>query len=95
MSGHTSFVYSLATLATAGELVSSGEDRSVRVWQGDALIQTLTIPAISIWSVGTLQDGDVVCGSSDHQVRVFTRQNERIADQEELDVSSWPKFMPI
>jgi phospholipase A-2-activating protein len=91
MSGHTSFVYSLATLATASELVSSGEDRSVRVWQGDALIQTLTIPAISIWSVGTLQDG----GSSDHQVRVFTRQKERIADQEELDVSHCPNLVLI
>lgn len=87
LSGHTSFVYSLATVANANELISSGEDRSVRVWQGDALKQTLTIPAISIWSVGSLPDGDIVCGSSDHQVRVFSRQKERRADQEELDVS--------
>ncbi len=31
--GHTSFVYSIATVPT-GELVSSGEDKSVRVWKG-------------------------------------------------------------
>lgn len=31
--GHTSFVYSIATLST-GELVSSGEDRTVRIWKG-------------------------------------------------------------
>lgn len=33
LSGHTSFVYSVDTLST-GELVSSGEDRTVRVWRG-------------------------------------------------------------
>lgn len=31
--GHTSFIYSVATLPT-GELVSSGEDRTVRIWRG-------------------------------------------------------------
>jgi phospholipase A-2-activating protein len=33
LNGHTSFVYSVTVLST-GELVSSGEDRSVRVWRG-------------------------------------------------------------
>ena len=33
LSGHTSFVYSLALLPN-GDIVSSGEDRSVRVWKG-------------------------------------------------------------
>lgn len=31
--GHTSFVYSIAVLPS-GEYVSSGEDRTVRVWRG-------------------------------------------------------------
>lgn len=31
--GHTSFVYSVTVLST-GELVSCGEDRTVRVWKG-------------------------------------------------------------
>lgn len=36
LSGHTSFVYSLSDLASPeGELVSSGEDRSLRVWRGE------------------------------------------------------------
>jgi phospholipase A-2-activating protein len=33
LSGHTSFVYSLAALPN-GDIVSGGEDRTVRVWQG-------------------------------------------------------------
>ena len=32
--GHTSFVYSLDVLPT-GEIVSSGEDRTVRIWKGN------------------------------------------------------------
>jgi WD40 repeat protein len=34
LSGHTSFVYSLAMLPD-GALASSGEDRSVRIWKGE------------------------------------------------------------
>src|SRR6266511_4423042 len=33
LSGHESFVYSVDVLPT-GEIVSSGEDRSIRVWRG-------------------------------------------------------------
>ena len=33
LSGHTSFVYSLSVLPN-GDIVSAGEDRTVRVWQG-------------------------------------------------------------
>lgn len=33
LSGHTSFAYSVAVLPS-GDLVSAGEDRSVRVWRG-------------------------------------------------------------
>jgi len=33
ISGHNSFVYSLAVLPDL-DIVSAGEDRSVRIWQG-------------------------------------------------------------
>ncbi|KAF6767555.1 WD40 repeat [Kalmanozyma brasiliensis GHG001] len=85
LSGHTSFVYSLATIPGGrGELVSSGEDRSVRVWRDGALVQTITLPAISVWSVSVLANGDIVAGSSDAAARVFTRDASLVADEATL-----------
>ncbi|UZJ52884.1 hypothetical protein CBS101457_002204 [Exobasidium rhododendri] len=85
LSGHTSFVYSLAMLSD-GTLASSGEDRSVRIWKDGTMQQTITIPAISVWSVAGMANGDFVCASSDGAVRVFTQTQQRFADPEELEV---------
>jgi phospholipase A-2-activating protein len=80
--GHDSFVYSIAALPS-GELVSSGEDRTVRVWRGNQCVQTITHPAISVWQVAVCTEtGDIVTGASDKIVRVFTRNSERFADAE-------------
>lgn len=78
LDGHTSFVYSVIILST-GEFVSSGEDRTVRVWKDGQCIQTLQQPCISVWSVAGLPNGDIVVGGSDSVVRVFTREAERMA----------------
>lgn len=80
--GHESFIYSLDVLPS-GELVSSGEDRTVRVWNGTQCVQTITHPAISVWGVAACQEtGDVVTGASDRITRVFTRSEERVAAPE-------------
>lgn len=80
--GHESFIYSL-TSTPSGELVSSGEDRTLRVWKGNTCIQTITHPAISVWSVAVCAEtGDIASGASDRVVRVFTRSQERAADAE-------------
>ncbi|KAI1114144.1 phospholipase A-2-activating protein [Nemania sp. NC0429] len=80
--GHTSFIYSLASLPS-GELVSSGEDRTVRIWRGSECVQTITHPAISVWSVAACAaNGDIVTGASDGVVRVFTRSGDRVASPE-------------
>lgn len=80
--GHESFVYSIAVLPS-GELVSSGEDRTVRVWNGTQCVQTITHPAISVWSVDACKDnGDIVTGASDRITRIFTRSEERVASPE-------------
>ncbi|CAJ2503355.1 Uu.00g107490.m01.CDS01 [Anthostomella pinea] len=82
--GHESFIYALAALPT-GELVSSGEDRTVRIWRGSECVQTITHPAISVWTVDVCTaNGDIVSGASDGVVRVFSRSSERAASSETL-----------
>jgi phospholipase A-2-activating protein len=57
LQGHDSFVYSLAVMQD-GTLVSSGEDRTVRVWDKltGALQQVITIPAISSKSLTQISE---------------------------------------
>ncbi|KAI2627184.1 phospholipase A-2-activating protein [Xylaria nigripes] len=82
--GHESFIYSLTSLPS-GELVSSGEDRTVRIWRGSECVQSITHPAISVWSVSACQsNGDIVSGASDGIVRVFSRSEDRVASTEAL-----------
>ncbi|KAJ5665557.1 uncharacterized protein N7477_008005 [Penicillium maclennaniae] len=84
--GHESFVYSLAALPS-GELVSSGEDRTVRVWNGIQCVQTITHPAISVWSVAACREtGDIITGASDRIARIFSRSPERQAAPEVIEL---------
>lgn len=88
LTGHTSFVYSLDYIQSKNMLVSSGEDRSVRVWdlnQEGKCVQVITLPAISLWSVKADQkSGDIVVGGSDCIIRVFTTDLSRQASAEEI-----------
>jgi phospholipase A-2-activating protein len=78
--GHENFIYALAALPD-GRLVSSSEDRTVRIWENQQCIQTITHPAISVWTVAVCsENGDIVTGASDRIVRIFTRASERYAD---------------
>lgn len=98
LAGHENFIYSLQALPS-GELISSGEDRTLRVWRGAECVQTITHPAISVWAVAVSQEtGDIVSGASDGIARVFTRDSSREADeatiaqfQESIKASAIPK----
>lgn len=84
LDGHTNYIYSLAVLPK-GDIVSSSEDRTVRIWRDGKSIQTITHPAISIWTVAACEEtGDIVSGASDNIVRVFSRDPERQADAETI-----------
>ncbi|XP_058944914.2 phospholipase A-2-activating protein [Pocillopora verrucosa] len=85
--GHTSFIYSISALTSEdGSFVSVGEDRSLRIWKGGECAQTITLPAQSVWSVTCLNNGDIVTGSSDGIVRIFTAADDRVASEEELQL---------
>ncbi|KAF8759643.1 PFU (PLAA family ubiquitin binding) [Rhizoctonia solani] len=76
--GHTSFVYSLAAIAETGSLISSGRIE-LREYG-----KTLTHPAISVWTVDAMPNGDIVTGCSDGVVRVFSRNESRWANAETI-----------
>ncbi|KAF2431541.1 polyubiquitin binding protein-like protein [Tothia fuscella] len=77
--GHENFIYTLAVLPT-GELASSSEDRTVRIWDKGQCVQVITHPAISVWSVAACKDsGDIVTGASDKITRIFSRSADRQA----------------
>jgi phospholipase A-2-activating protein len=58
------FLYSSVSLLPNGQdFVSVGEDRTLRVWKGNDCKQVIHLPAMSIWTVATLKNGDIVTGS--------------------------------
>ena len=79
--GHENYIYSMDML-TPESWVTSGGDRSVRVWERGEVVQTLFLPAISVWSVTALANGDIAAATSDGCVRLFTRMEARMASQE-------------
>ena len=51
---------------------------------GEECIQTIVHPAISVWTVSSMPNGDIVSGSSDGVVRIFSEAEERWANADEL-----------
>lgn len=84
LEGHNAYIYSLATLPN-GDIVSSSEDRTVRVWRNGACVQTIVHPAISIWTVAVCSEtGDIASGASDKVIRIFSRDPDRQGDPESV-----------
>jgi phospholipase A-2-activating protein len=59
----------------------------VRIWRDGRCIQTILLPAISVWAVSALENGDLLTGASDGFARVFSRDKRRMADPDVLRVS--------
>lgn len=93
--GHTAYIYSIAILPN-GDIVSSGEDRTVRVFRDMQCIQTITHPAVSIWAVAACEEtGDIVSGASDKTLRVFSRAPERQSAEAIKDLEDTNKMYAI
>ncbi|CAK1552863.1 unnamed protein product [Leptosia nina] len=83
--GHTNYIYSISMNPGVDKgFASCGEDGSVRIWSGGDCVCELRLPVHSVWSVTCLDNGDVVTGSSDGLVRVFTKDPSRFADEATL-----------
>ncbi|CAB0033096.1 unnamed protein product [Trichogramma brassicae] len=82
--GHSNYIYSISALPGGALAVSSGEDKTVRVWHNGEADQTIDLPARSVWVVKLLPNTDIVCGTSDGVVRVFTADSQRFADPESM-----------
>lgn len=76
--GHDSFIYDIAILSN-GDLVSTAEDRTVRIWRNGKTLQAITLPCISVWCVDTLPNDDIAVGGSDKMIYVFTASPDREA----------------
>ena len=83
--GHGNCIYSIALLG-GGSWVTSGEDRSVKVWKDNVVAQTIYLPAIYVWSVAALANGDIAAATSDGCVRVFTCDPARQASKEVQEI---------
>ena len=75
------FVYSLSVLPSLqGQgWVSSGENTGLKVFKDGRVQQEIAVPAISVWSVTILDNGDIACGCSDNKIYIFTTEKGRIA----------------
>uniref|UniRef100_T1J7G6 Phospholipase A-2-activating protein n=1 Tax=Strigamia maritima TaxID=126957 RepID=T1J7G6_STRMM len=82
--GHTNFVYGVALLQNSDNFVSVGEDRTVRVWKKSENVQTIRLPAQSVWCVTVLKNGDIAVGASDGIARIFTTRAQDQASPELL-----------
>lgn len=58
------FTFRVSMVTPDGGFVTGGEDRTLRVWgpEGEC-VQTIHVPAQSVWAVASLPNLDIVCGS--------------------------------
>ncbi|XP_051162617.1 phospholipase A-2-activating protein [Leptopilina boulardi] len=82
--GHTNYIYSISATPGGEIIATSGEDRSLRIWQKANIKQTIYLPPQSIWSSKILPNGDIVTGASDGVLRIFSTNLERQADAQVL-----------
>ncbi|CAG4941351.1 unnamed protein product [Parnassius apollo] len=83
--GHSNYIYSITTNpGLPNTFTTCGEDGTVRLWSSGDCVREIRLPVQSVWSVTCLDNGDIVTGSSDGVVRVFTKDPARYADEATL-----------
>ncbi len=79
------FLYSMSVLTVGGEdnaWAVGGENSGVMVFKEGEISQVLQIPAISIWKVVELPNGDIAAGCSDGKIWIFSKDPSRKASDD-------------
>ncbi|KAL2983534.1 hypothetical protein AAZX31_12G043600 [Glycine max] len=84
MVGHTAIVYSVDSHAS-GLIVSGSEDRFAKVWKDGVCVQSIEHPGC-VWDAKFMENGDIVTACSDGVVRIWTIDQDNVADQLELEL---------
>lgn len=84
-SAHDSFIYTLAKI-DANHVASAGEDRCIKIWDLKAkqCLQSIPIPAVSIWCLCCLDEYTLACGTNDGNVYMFSSDPLRQLQDEAL-----------
>lgn len=85
---HKTYTYDMDYLASSTDrgvlkigFVTCSEDRTVKLWKKGNLFQVIPIPATSVWSVVTMDEGtgDLLIAAANGVVYVFTKDRSRLA----------------
>eukprot|EP01103_Thecamoeba_quadrilineata_P015432 TRINITY_DN487_c0_g1_i1.p1 TRINITY_DN487_c0_g1~~TRINITY_DN487_c0_g1_i1.p1 ORF type:complete len:748 (+),score=126.71 TRINITY_DN487_c0_g1_i1:29-2245(+) len=80
--GHTAYIYSAAIAPNSTSLfVSGGEDRELKIWKDGEVGQSILHPGV-IWSLQITGEEDIISGCSDGVVRIWTKDQARVAPSE-------------
>lgn len=69
------------SLLDGSRWVTSGEDQFLRIWVDNEVVQTISLPAISV-SVAVLASGDIAAATNDGCVRTFSSDPSRQASND-------------
>lgn len=88
---HKTYTYDMDYLANSTDrgvlkvgFVTCSEDRTVKLWKKGHLFQVLPIPATSVWSVVTMNEGtgDLAVATANGNVYIFTKDPTKFASKE-------------
>eukprot|EP00672_Neobodo_designis_P016617 CAMPEP_0174832320 /NCGR_PEP_ID=MMETSP1114-20130205/3611_1 /TAXON_ID=312471 /ORGANISM="Neobodo designis, Strain CCAP 1951/1" /LENGTH=866 /DNA_ID=CAMNT_0016066175 /DNA_START=42 /DNA_END=2642 /DNA_ORIENTATION=- len=83
--GHESIIYQLSVNPHTGDLLSAGDDNTLRIWEPTKCAQCLFHPSL-VWSSAVYDDEDVlVTACADGAVRVWTRDVGDMASADQVE----------
>jgi len=74
------YIYSVSSLPD-GNVAACGENFGIKIFSGKdgQVIQTIPVPAMSVWALFAMGNGDIVAGTSENNIYIFTRDESRMA----------------